>query len=48
MKMLNLVRHSADEFDTDRDRDKLHNIMIITVACMFLHLFVEDYCKQKD
>lgn len=48
MKMLNLARHSADEFDTDRDGDKLQNIMIIAVACMFLHLFMKDYCKQKD
>lgn len=40
MKMLNLTWLSADEFDNDRDEDKLRNIMIIIiiVACMFLYL----------
>ena len=36
MKMLNLAWHSADEFDNDGDKDKPQNIVIITVACMFL------------
>lgn len=45
MKMLNLAWHSADEFDND---NKLQNIVIIIVACMFLHLLGSEYCKQQD